>query len=102
MADTNTAATAADAARFLKLLDPTVTKFEFRTFDDDKDREDDNLTRTFYGTLAQYAAELQRFNHKGAGVFVTIMRPMASAARLKISFGSAPCLLTLTALRWLR
>jgi len=72
MADTNTAATAADAARFLKLLDPTVTKFEFRTFDDDKDREDDNLTRTFYGTLAQHAAELQRFNHKGAGVFVTI------------------------------
>jgi hypothetical protein len=62
----------ADAARFLKLLDPTATKFEFRTFDDNKSRKDKNLTRTFYGTLAEHAAELKRLNKKGAGVFVVI------------------------------
>jgi hypothetical protein len=62
----------AEAERFLKLLDPTATAFEFRTFDDNKSRKDENLTRTFYGTLAQYAAELKRLNNNGAGVFVTI------------------------------
>jgi putative DNA primase/helicase len=61
-----------EAARFLKLLDPTATKFEFRTFDDDKARKDKDLTRTFYGTLDQHAAELQRLNRKGAGVFVVV------------------------------
>ena len=62
----------ADAARFLKLLDPNAAAFEFRTFDDDKDRKDENLTRTFFGALAQHTVELQRLNDKGAGVFVTI------------------------------
>jgi RepB DNA-primase N-terminal domain/Primase C terminal 2 (PriCT-2) len=62
----------ADAARFLQLLDPTATKFEFRTFDDNKDRRDKNLTRTFYGTLAQHAAKLTCLNNQGAGVFVVI------------------------------
>ncbi|MHC2530584.1 AAA family ATPase [Bradyrhizobium diazoefficiens] len=62
----------ADAARFLQLLDPSATKFEFRTFDDNKARKDKTLTRTFYGTLAEHAAELQRLNDKGAGVFVVI------------------------------
>jgi hypothetical protein len=63
----------ADAAQFLKLLDPAATKFEFRTFDDDKARNDkENLLRTFYGTLAKHAIRLQQLNDKGAGVFVTI------------------------------
>jgi DNA primase RepB-like protein/primase-like protein len=62
----------ADAARFLKLLDPAATRFEFRTFDDDKSRDDKSLTRTFYGTMAEHAAELKRLNSKGAGVFVTV------------------------------
>jgi hypothetical protein len=61
-----------DAARFLKCLDPTATKFEFRTFDDNKDRKDKNLTRTFYGALAEHFADLQRLNREGAGVFVVI------------------------------
>jgi hypothetical protein len=62
----------AEAARFLKLLDSTATKFEFRTFDDDKVRKDKTLTKTFYGTFDQHAAELQRLNKNGAGVFVTV------------------------------
>jgi hypothetical protein len=62
----------AEAARFLKLLDPTTTEFEFRTFDDDKTHEDKTLTKTFYGTLAEYAAKLKRLNDKGAGVFVVL------------------------------
>jgi hypothetical protein len=70
--DTVAAANIAEAERFLKLLDPTATRFEFRTFDDNKERKDENLTRTFYGTLAEHAAELKRLNNKGAGVFVTI------------------------------
>jgi hypothetical protein len=71
----NTATLACDIAeadRFLKLLDPTATHFEFRTFDDDKERKNENLIRTFYGTLVQHAAELKRLNDNGAGVFVTI------------------------------
>jgi hypothetical protein len=61
-----------EAERFLKLLDSNATAFEFRTIDDDRERDDKSLTQTFYGTLAQHAGELQRLNSKGAGVFVTI------------------------------
>jgi hypothetical protein len=69
---TNLDANLAEATRFLKLLDPTATKFAFRTFDDDHDRDDENLIKNFYGTLAKYGAKLERLNQKGAGVFVTI------------------------------
>jgi Primase C terminal 2 (PriCT-2)/RepB DNA-primase from phage plasmid len=62
----------ADTARFLRLLDPMATQFEFRCFDDDRDRNAKNLTTTFYGTLTQCAARLQRLNQKGAGVFVVV------------------------------
>jgi DNA primase RepB-like protein len=62
----------AEAERHLKLIDPNATQFEFRTFDDDKKRKDKSLIHTFYGTLAQHAANLQRLNSKGAGVFFTI------------------------------
>jgi putative DNA primase/helicase len=61
-----------EAKRFLERLDPTTTEFEFRTFDDDKDRKDKNLTKTFYGTLGLHAYELIQLNNHGAGVFVTI------------------------------
>jgi hypothetical protein len=69
---TTTATNLAKAARFLALLDPTATEFEFLTFDDNKDRDDKSLTRTFFGSLAEHAASLQRLNDRGAGVFVTI------------------------------
>jgi RepB DNA-primase from phage plasmid len=68
----NASGNLADAERFLKLLDPTATAFEFRTIDDSKKRKDKNLTKTFYGTLKQHAAKLQRLNQQGAGVFVVI------------------------------
>jgi hypothetical protein len=62
----------AGAERFLRLLDSTATQFEFRTFDDNKQRKDPGLTRTFFGALTRHAATLQRLNQKGAGVFVTV------------------------------
>jgi hypothetical protein len=71
----STTATACDldqANRHLKLLDSAATEFEFRTFDDDKNRQDKSLTKTFFGTLAEHAAALQRLNQKGAGVFVVV------------------------------
>jgi hypothetical protein len=66
--DSNIAA----AARFLALLDPAAERFEFRTFDDNVDRYDANLTKTFHGPLDQHANTLRRLNRCGAGVFVTI------------------------------
>jgi hypothetical protein len=61
-----------EAERHLKILDPTVTNFDFRTFDDNAERDDPKLTRVFYGPLAQYADELKYLNDRGAGVFVTV------------------------------
>jgi hypothetical protein len=60
------------AKRFLERLDSTTTRFEFRTFDDNKDRESVALTKTFNGTLGEHAYDLVRLNKLGAGVFVTI------------------------------
>jgi hypothetical protein len=61
-----------EAARFLTALDPTATKFCFQTFDDSKARRDRTLTKILHGTLAEHAAELERLNQKGAGIFVTV------------------------------
>jgi hypothetical protein len=61
-----------EAKRFLERLDPTTSKFEFRTVDDNKDRESIALTKTFYGTLGEHAYDLVRLNKLGAAVYVTI------------------------------
>jgi Primase C terminal 2 (PriCT-2)/RepB DNA-primase from phage plasmid len=61
-----------NAARFLQCLDPTATSFSFQSFDDDKERGDELLARVLHGSLDQHAAELERLNARGAGVFVTI------------------------------
>lgn len=61
-----------DAKRFLSLLDPVATKFEFLTLDDDRERDAASLRQPLYGTLEQHADEMQWLNNKGAGVFVTI------------------------------
>lgn len=60
-----------DAERFLTALDSMATAWTFQTFDD-KPAKDSNLTRLLHGTLKQHAAELNRLNSEGAGVFVTI------------------------------
>jgi hypothetical protein len=61
-----------EAKRFLERLDPTTTKFEFRTLDDNRDRESAALTKTFYGTLGLHAYDLIKLNSAGAGVFITV------------------------------
>lgn len=62
----------AEAARFLKLLDPHTDQFTFQTFDDEKKSKDKTLTQILNGTLDQHAAVLSQLNAQGAGVFVTI------------------------------
>ena len=59
------------AQEFLDTLDPNG-KFTFKTFDDNQDRKDSHLARTFNGTLEEHAAALQDLQQKGAGVFVTM------------------------------
>ena len=62
-----------EAARFLAALDPEAKTWTFQTFDDDADRKDNKrFARVLIGTLDQHAAELERLNNEGAGVFVTI------------------------------
>jgi len=43
------------AQLFLDTLDPSG-KFTFQTFDDNQDRKDRRLARTFNGTLEEHAA----------------------------------------------
>ena len=62
----------AQAAAFLKLLDPDATSFTFQTFDDDSARKDNRLAQVFHGTLADHAANLTDLQSRGAGVFITI------------------------------
>jgi len=62
----------AQAAAFLKSLDPDATSFTFQTFDDDSGRKDNRLARMFHGTLAEHAASLSDMQRRGAGVFITI------------------------------
>jgi len=59
------------AQLFLDTLD-TNGKFTFQTFDDNQDRKDSRLARTFSGTLEEHAAVLSELQQKGAGVFVTV------------------------------
>jgi len=59
------------AQLFLDTLDPSG-KFTFQTFDDNQDRKDGRLARTFNGTLEEHAAALRDLQQQGAGVFVTI------------------------------
>jgi hypothetical protein len=79
------------AEQFLKLLDPSVTKFTFQTFDDNEQRKkankaaaleqrkkgnkkakEDPFAEVKSGTLAQRLSWLETNNDQGAGVFVTI------------------------------
>jgi len=65
-----------EAKRFLDALhgaDSISEPFAFQTFDD-KSRENLALIRTWTGPFAQSAAELERLNKAGAGVFVTISK----------------------------
>jgi hypothetical protein len=87
----------AEAERFLRLLDPKVTKFTFQTFDDNAERKKRNtaplkdkqrkiiknkrgevakgkdpFAQNYSGTLDQRLDQLKTFNEQGAGVFVTI------------------------------
>lgn len=59
----------AEAARFLKALDPKATFFTFQIFSDDKSKK---LARIIHGTLEECFDALGRFNASGAGIFVTI------------------------------
>jgi hypothetical protein len=69
-----------EAERFLSALDPDADRFTFQTFDDNKERRDQNkkagksdpLARCIHGSLAGAWDQLAALNAKGAGIFVTI------------------------------
>jgi hypothetical protein len=62
----------ADAEAFLAALDPAATSWTFLTFDDNKKREDKNLTRVLPGTLGSRWDLLANLNRRGAGIFVVV------------------------------
>jgi putative DNA primase/helicase len=61
-----------DAEAFLSALDPDATSHTFLTFDDNKKREDKNLTRVLPGTLGSRWDRLADLNWRGAGIFVVV------------------------------
>jgi hypothetical protein len=65
----------------LSLLDARAKYFLFQTVDDDKDRKEPRLTRTFYGSFDQHCADLVKANELGAGVFVTVNKTKGSRRR---------------------
>lgn len=60
------------AERFLTLLDEEAEFFTFQTFDDLKARKDHSLARILHGDLEQHATDLQRYQWRRAGVYVTV------------------------------
>ncbi len=60
------------ALAFLKLLDPEVERFNFRTFSDCPSATTPSLTGNFQGDFQQVSQRLQGCNERGAGVFVVI------------------------------
>jgi hypothetical protein len=61
---------AAEAARFLTLLDESADSFSFRVFDDNEKRKDPSLAAKYSGTLADLLPTLQAKQAQGCGVYV--------------------------------
>jgi RepB DNA-primase N-terminal domain len=76
-----------EAERFLAALDPTADEWTFQTFDDSRERKDENEAKwnarghtrkkdpfafTLHGTFASCWPRLIQLNERGAGVFVTV------------------------------
>lgn len=60
------------AQAFLNALDCKASVWTFQTFDDNADRKNTDLTRTYNGTLSEHWDTLTRASQNGAGVFVTV------------------------------
>jgi len=60
------------AQAFLDALDCEASVWTFQTFDDNADRKNTNLARTYSGTLYEHWDTLTRASQNGAGVFVTV------------------------------
>lgn len=62
------------AQAFLDCLDPEAPWFEFRTFDDRKEggKRNPDLIRTFRGPLHDVFSDLEKFNRRGAGIYVMV------------------------------
>ena len=76
-----------EAERFLSALDPNADKWTFQTFDDNKDRKEENKAKweargrtgkidpfafTLHGTLEACWFRLVQLNKQGVGIFVTV------------------------------
>ena len=60
------------AQAFLDALDCEASVWTFQTFDDNADRKNTNLARTYSGTLSEHWDKLTLASQNGAGVFVTV------------------------------
>ena len=60
------------AVDFFHKLKGAGTIIEFRTFDDNRDRKDQTLTRKLRGTIEECYDELHEVNLRGAGIFFTV------------------------------
>jgi putative DNA primase/helicase len=69
-----------DAHRFLELLDADAENFVFQVFDDSP-MKDQDLGRTRFGSLGQYAEHFAERQQRGCGIFVTINRCIGGKRR---------------------
>ena len=87
-----------EAERFLAALDPSADRFTFQTFDDNKERKEENLAQwlargktgkkdpfafCYHGTLTGLWSRLVQLNERGVGIFVTVNRTTLEGRRLK-------------------
>jgi hypothetical protein len=87
-----------EAERFLAALDPNADRFTFQTFDDNKQRKEENLAKwlarrktgkkdpfafCYHGTLIGLWSRLVQLNERGVGIFVTVNRTTLEGRRLK-------------------
>ncbi|MBO9664953.1 AAA family ATPase [Dokdonella sp.] len=71
------------AEEFLRTLDPSTDRFEFRTFSDREDGPGSKATAfKFSGTLREHANQLAQLNRAGAGVFVVVNSGGQKAAEI--------------------
>src|ERR1700722_16289341 len=69
------------AETFLNWLDEDKKHWTFQTFDDDRRRNDQALTKVFFGSFKQHREELARLNTRGAGIFLSINETKADGRK---------------------
>jgi hypothetical protein len=76
-----------EVRRFLRMLAPEETQFQFQTFDDNRDRSArrTNLSRTAFGTFDEHLAWLTEANQRNAAVCVTVNKTLGGRAKQNVT-----------------